>query len=314
MTSPALRIVFMGTPDFSVPTLTMLRDSDCHVVAAYSQPARPAGRGQTPRPSAVHNAAESFGIAVHTPPSLKDPIEQAAFADLNPDLAIVVAYGLILPPAILTAPRLGCVNVHASLLPRWRGAAPIQRAILAGDDTTGVTLMQMDAGLDTGPMLSQSSIEIGPRTTATILHDQLAELGASALKDLLPALISGAVTAMPQPAVGVTYAHKLTRDEGQIDWRQPVEIIDRQVRALNPWPGTRFLFRDEQVKLLSARPTAGDGPPGTIIAAPCVVACGTGALRFDLLQRPGRGKVDAEAFANGARLDIGSVLPCPESS
>lgn len=310
----ALRIAFMGTPDFSVPTLSMLIDSPHEVVAVYSQPPRPAGRGQALRASPVHLCAEQHGIPVYTPATLKTAESQAQFAALTPDLAVVVAYGLILPEAILSVPRLGCVNVHASLLPRWRGAAPIQRAILAGDSETGVTLMQMDAGLDTGAMLAVRHVPIGPDTTASSLHDELAALGASSLHDLLPALAAGAVRAEPQPANGVTYAHKLERKEGLLDWRLSAEALDRQVRALNPWPGVRFVHGKEEVKLLSARPVAGEGEPGALIDAPLTVACGFGALRVERLQRPGRGPVDAAGFVNGARLQIGDRLPCPGSN
>ncbi|MEZ5666170.1 MAG: methionyl-tRNA formyltransferase [Alphaproteobacteria bacterium] len=311
---PRLRIAFMGTPDFAVPTLAMLCDSGHDVVAVYSQPPRPAGRGQALRPSPVHLFADRHRIPVHTPVSLKGAVEQQTFAALGLDLAVVVAYGLILPPAILAAPRLGCVNVHASLLPRWRGAAPIQRAILAGDAETGVTLMQMDAGLDTGPMLARGAIPIGPQATAASLHDAVAVLGADCLRALLPALAAGRAVAEPQPADGVTYAAKLSRDEGAIDWRRPAAELDRMVRALNPWPGTRFRLGDEEVKLVAARPADGAGAPGTIVAAPLVVACGSGALSLDRLQRPGRAPVDGAAFANGTRLQVGDRLPCPASS
>ncbi|MGF1626290.1 MAG: methionyl-tRNA formyltransferase [Alphaproteobacteria bacterium] len=310
----SLRIAFMGTPDFAVPTLAMLLEGPHHVVRAYSQPPRPAGRGQAPRPSPVQLYAEENSIPVATPASLKPADAAAAFAALALDLAVVVAYGLILPPAILQAPRLGCVNVHASLLPRWRGAAPIQRAILAGDTETGVTLMQMDAGLDTGPMLAQRRIGIGPETTATALHDRLAALGAACLRDALPGLAAGSLPAVRQPEAGVTYAEKLRRDEGAIDWRRPAAILDRAVRALNPWPGTRFRLGSEEIKLIAARPVAGEGEPGVVIGAPLVVACGTGALDIVRVQRPGRAPVDAAAFVNGLRLLPGAHLPCPATS
>ena len=307
----ALRIAFMGTPDFSVPTLAMLVESRYQVVAVYSQPPRPAGRGQAVHPSPVHRFAEAHGMPVFTPKSLKPAEAQAEFAALELDLAVVVAYGLLLPTPILAAPRLGCVNVHASLLPRWRGAAPIQRAILAGDAETGVTLMQMDEGLDTGPMLARVTVPIRADTTAATLHDELANLGATSLRDLLPALAAGDVTAEPQPEDGVTYAKKLARDEGVIDWRQPAAALDRRIRAFTPWPGTRFRCGNEEVKLLSARPVSGAGDPGTIVAAPLVVACGDGALQIERVQRPGRAAVDAEAFVNGFRLAVGTELPCP---
>jgi methionyl-tRNA formyltransferase len=310
----SLRIAFMGTPDFAVPTLAMLAASPHRVVCVYTQPPRPAGRGQALRPSPVQLRAEESGIPVRTPASLRDPAVQAEFAALDLDLAVVIAYGLILPAPVLAAPRLGCVNLHASLLPRWRGAAPIQRAILAGDAETGITLMQMDAGLDTGPMLAQRRVAIGPDTTAASLHDTLAALAADCLRENLPDLAAGALTAVPQPAEGVTYADKLRREEGVIDWRQGAAEINRQVRAFNPWPGTRFRLDGEEVKLLAAAPAPGSGEPGTIIAAPLVVACGEGALAVTRVQRPGRAPASAADFVNGLRLRPGARLPCPESS
>jgi len=298
-----LRIAFMGTPDFAVPTLRMLAESGHDLVAVYSQPPRPAGRGQAERKPPVHAAAEGLGIPVATPRSLKTEEAQAAFRALELDLAVVVAYGLILPRPILEAPRLGCVNVHASLLPRWRGAAPIQRAILAGDRETGVTLMQMDEGLDTGAMLAVRSVPIDDTATASDLHDRLASLGAEGLRDLLPDLAAGRAVATPQPEEGATYARTLERDEGRIDWSRPAAELDRQVRALTPWPGTRFRFQGEEIKLLTARMADGAGEPGTVVAAPLVVACGEGALSLERLQRPGRGAVDAQAFVNGTVVD-----------
>jgi methionyl-tRNA formyltransferase len=310
----ALRIAFMGTPDFAVPTLAMLVEGPHQVVRVYSQPPRPAGRGQALRPSPVQLYAEENSIPIASPASLKPAPVQAEFAELALDLAVVVAYGLILPPAVLAAPRLGCVNLHASLLPRWRGAAPIQRAILAGDAETGVTLMQMDASLDTGAMLAQRRIPIGPETTAAALHDALAALGADCLRDALPALAEGELAPVAQAADGVTYAEKLRREEGHVDWRETAALIDRKVRALNPWPGMRFRVGGEEVKLIAARPAAGSGAPGEVIAAPLVVACGEGALDVTRVQRPGRAPVEAADFANGLRLQPGARLPCPASS
>lgn len=308
-----LRLVFMGTPDFSVPCLQALIDAGHDVVAVYSQPPRPAGRGHKERPSPVHRAAETHGIEVRTPKSLKGSKEQDEFRALKADIAIVVAYGLILPQAILDAPRLGCVNVHASLLPRWRGAAPIQRAIVAGDKETGVTIMQMEAGLDTGPMLARATVPITATTTAQELHDRLSELGAELLVKTLPALAAGAITPEPQPDHGVTYAHKLEKHEGRIDWSRPARELDRLIRGFTPWPGAFFMLNGEQVKLLAAE-LVEDAPgaqPGTVLDDRLTIACGQGALRIRRLQRPGRKPLDADAFLRGVPLKAGTRLCDP---
>ncbi len=247
---------------------------------------------------------------MRTPRSLRNAEEQAELAALGADVAVVAAYGLILPQPVLDAPRLGCVNVHASLLPRWRGAAPIQRAIMAGDAETGVTIMMMEAGLDTGPMLLAERVPIGPATTGASLHDVLAELGARLILPALDGLAAGTLTPTAQPDEGVTYAHKLTRDDGRLEWDRDAAALDRQVRALDPWPGCWFSYRGEILKVLAAAPIADvSGPtPGTVLDDRLTVACGTGALRLTRLQRPGRGPADAAAFLRGYPLPAGTLL------
>jgi methionyl-tRNA formyltransferase len=298
-----LRLAFMGTPDFAVPILRALIEAGYGVVAAYTQPPRPAGRGHRAQPSPVQRAAEAAGIPVRTPAKL-DAVEQANFQALALDAAVVAAYGLILPKPVLEAPRLGSLNVHASLLPRWRGAAPVQRAILAGDGETGVTIMQMDEGLDTGPMLLAERVGIGPETTATTLHDQLAALGARLILRALRGLADGTLAAHPQPAEGITYAKKLAREEGRIDWSQPAVDLERRVRALNPAPGVWFERGGERIKVLAATVAQGSAaaPPGTVVDADLTVACGADALRLRRLQRAGRAPVDAAAFLRGYAL------------
>jgi len=300
----------MGTPDFAVPALAALVDAGHDMAAVYSQPPRPANRGMKPAPSPVHRFADAAGIPVRTPATLKDPAEQAAFAALGLDAAVVAAYGLILPPPVLAAPRLGCLNIHASLLPRWRGAAPIQRAILAGDAQTGVTIMQMDAGLDTGPMLLAETVPIGPDTTGASLHDALAALGARLIVAALDRLAAGALPATPQPADGATYAKKLDRAEARIDWAQPAAAVERKVRAFDPWPGTWFEHAGERIRVLAAALADGraGAAPGTVLDDRLRVACGDGAVRILRLQRPGKGALEAEAFLRGFTLPAGTVL------
>ena len=300
-----MRIAFMGSPDFAVPALQALHRAGHEIAAIYCQPARPAGRGQAIRRCPVHLSAESLGIEVRTPPRLRTaPEAQAAFRELELDVAVVAAYGLILPQAMLDAPRLGCLNIHASLLPRWRGAAPIQAAILAGDSETGITIMRMDAGLDTGPMLLRQSVPITSDTTTAILHDQLAAIGATlilrALADLPPA--------EPQPSDGATYAPKLNRDDGRIDWGRPATEIDRQVRAFDPWPGTFTMLGGSPLKVLAARAVDAQGQPGTVIDTHLTVACGRGAMRLTRVQLPGRAALDADAFLRGHPIAPGTVL------
>jgi methionyl-tRNA formyltransferase len=308
-----MRLAFMGTPPFAAQALEALIAAGHDVAAVYSQPPRPAGRGHKLVPSAVQTLAEAHGIPVRTPVKLRAVVEEhEAFAALKLDLAVVAAYGLILPQRILDAPRLGCVNIHASLLPRWRGAAPIQRAILAGDTETGVTIMRMDAGLDTGPMLLKRAVPIGRWTTATALTAALAELGADLIVEAIARLEQGDLPDIVQPEDGVSYAAKLERSEGVIDWNLPAVILDRKVRALNPWPGAIFSLGEERIKLLQASITGGEGPAGTVLhpaedGSP-VVACGAGALKLVTLQRPSRSAQDGASFLRGFALPIGTRL------
>jgi methionyl-tRNA formyltransferase len=304
-----LRLAFMGTPEFAVPILRALIDAGHDMIAVYTQPPRPAGRGHRAQPSPVQRAAEAAGIPVRAPAKL-DQAEQANFRALALDAAVVAAYGLILPKPVLEAPRLGSLNVHASLLPRWRGAAPIQRAILAGDRETGVTIMQMDEGLDTGPMLLAERVDIEPETTATTLHDQLAAVGARLIVRTLGGLADGTLAARPQPAEGITYAKKLAREEGRIDWSQPAADLERRVRALNPAPGVWFERGGERIKVLAATVVEDRtaASPGTVLDADLTVACGSAALRLTRLQRAGRAAVDAAAFLRGYALKPGDRL------
>jgi methionyl-tRNA formyltransferase len=298
-----MRIIFMGSPDFAVPSLDALVDAGHEVVAAYSQPPRPAGRGKAPRPTAVQLRADALGIEVRTPMSLKSEEEQARFRALDADMAVVAAYGLILPPPILEAPKAGCINVHASLLPRWRGAAPIQRAILAGDSATGVTIMRMDEGLDTGPMLLQHELPILGRNTGQVTED-LARLGAEALLEWL----ANPGPATPQPEEGVTYATKIDKAEARIDWSRPAEQVIRQVLAFAPTPGAWFEACGERVKLLDAEPAEGLGKPGQVLDDRLAIACGEGAIRPLLVQRAGRRTITPEELLRGFAIPVGTIL------
>ncbi|BAE49046.1 methionyl-tRNA formyltransferase [Paramagnetospirillum magneticum] len=304
-----MKLVFMGTPDFSVPILDSLIEAGHQVICVYSQPPRPAGRGHKEQLTPVHAFAHERGIPVRTPKSLKPAEAQAEFAALEADVAVVAAYGLILPQAVLDAPRLGCLNVHASLLPRWRGAAPIQRAILAGDAETGITIMQMDAGLDTGAMLSRESILLAPDTTAPWLHDMLAAMGARMIVETLARLEDDEPpAATPQPAEGVTYAHKLAKEEGLLDWRRNAVELDRKVRALNPWPGVWFEMAGERIKVLEAAVTPGSGAPGTVLDDQLTIACGKFALRPLKVQRAGKAPMTASEMLRGHAIPKGTVL------
>ncbi len=295
----------MGRPEFAVPTLRALHAAGHDIAAVYCQPPRPAGRGHAVRRCPVHEAADALSLPVRTPARLrKDTTEHAAFADLGLDAAVVCAYGLILPAPMLAAPRRGCVNIHASLLPRWRGAAPIQAAILAGDAVTGITIMQMDEGLDTGAMLLREAVPITPDTDAAALHDALAAIGA---RLVLRALVTTPVP-VPQPDEGATYAPKLAREDGRIDWAQDAAALDRRVRALNPWPGTFARLGDDVLKILRARAEAGMGVPGTTLDDGLLVACGTGALRLFRVQTPGRAALEAAAFLRGHPVPAGAKL------
>ena len=300
-----LRLAFMGSPDFAVPALQALHAAGHEIAAVYCQPPRPAGRGQMTRPCPVHAAALALGLEVRSPARLrKDVAAQEAFAALGLDVAVVAAYGLILPQAMLDAPRLGCLNIHASLLPRWRGAAPIQAALLAGDGETGITIMQMDAGLDTGAMLLRGSVQIGPRSTATELHDALAAMGGRLILEAL----ATPPDPVAQPEDGVTYAAKLAREDGRIDWSRDAAALDRQVRALNPWPGTFTQLGDMVLKVLAAEPAPGAGAPGEVLNDRLTVAAGNGALRLLRVQAPGRSAMEAAAFLRGHPVPPGSRL------
>ena len=312
-----MRVAFFGSAAFSLPTLVALLDAGYEIPAVYTQPPRKAGRGHKLRRSPVQAYAESRGLPVHTPQSLRDADEQRRFSELALGAAVVAAYGLILPKPMLAAPRLGCLNVHASLLPRWRGAAPIERAILAGDSETGITIMQMDAGLDTGPVLTAARVPIGPGTTSADLHEVLAELGARLLVRALAGVAAGTLRPTPQPESGATYAPKLERMEGRLDWRRPAVELERAVRALNPQPGVWFEHAGERIKVLKAEVADGAGPPGHILDECLTVACGGQALRPRLLQRPGRavygsGRLPARLPASAwhaARLKIPTRPP-----
>jgi methionyl-tRNA formyltransferase len=304
-----MKLVFMGTPDFSVPILESLIEAGHQVVCVYSQPPRPAGRGHKEQLSPVHAFARERGIPVRTPKSLKGSEAQAEFAALEADVAVVAAYGLILPQAVLDAPRLGCLNVHASLLPRWRGAAPIQRAILAGDAETGVTIMQMDAGLDTGAMLLKESILLAPDTTAPWLHDMLAAMGARMIVEALSRLEDEEpLPATPQPKDGVTYAHKLAKEEGLLDWHRNAVELDRKVRALNPWPGVWFEMAGERIKVIESAVVPGRAHPGTVLDDQLTVACGKFALRLLKVQRAGKAAMTAAEMLRGHSIARGTVL------
>lgn len=306
-----MRVVFMGTPDFAACALDAVVSAGHQVVAVYSQPPRPAGRGQKERPSPVQARAEALGLEVRTPTSLRTVEAQQDFAALQADIAVVAAYGLILPQAILDAPRLGCINIHGSLLPRWRGAAPIQRAIMAGDAESGITIMQMEAGLDTGPMLTRESLPITPITTAASLHDQLAEMGARMVVEALDGLAAGRLTATPQPAEGVTYAAKIDKAEAHIDWARPASDVARHINGLSPFPGAWCEVNGERVKILLAEQVAGHSTAtaGTLVDERLLVACGDGgAVRLLRLQRSGKAPLEAEALLRGWSLSAGTVL------
>ena len=313
MTDPAssLKLAFMGTPEFSVPTLAALLDAGHAVCAVYTQPPRPAGRGKRDRRSPVHDFAEARGIQVRTPARFNDEAEHHSFAALELDAAVVVAYGLILPPAILDAPRLGCINVHASLLPRWRGAAPIQWAIMAGDTETGVSIMGMDEGLDTGPMLLTERLAITPTTTGTTLHDALAAMGARLIVPVIEGVAAGTLVSKPQPDTGVTYAPKLSREVGRLDWSRPAPELERLVRALDPWPGAWCLADGERLKVLATEVVdlgRLTNDPGAVLDLALTIACGDGALRLTRVQKQGKGAMEAGAYLRGNPVAPGMVL------
>jgi len=304
----------MGSPDFSVTALKAVIAAGHEIVCVYSQPPRPAGRGKAPRPTPVHAFAETQGLEVRTPKSLKKAPAQAELAALNADLAIVVAYGLILPQAVLDAPRLGCINLHASLLPRWRGAAPIQRATMAGDTESGVQAMVMEAGLDTGPVLATARTPISPQDTAGTLHDRLADLGAELLAPTIEALANGTAEPAAQSEDGATYAKKLTPEDQVIDWTRPAADVDAQIRGLSPFPGSRFGWTPEnsdsplKLKALMSELADGSGAPGTVLDDTLAIACGDGAIRILRLQRPGKGPMAAKDFLRGTSIPAGTIF------
>jgi len=309
-----MKIAFLGTSEFAVPALQALVDAGHDVVAVYSRAPKPAGRGQQERRTPVHRLADTLGLPVRTPKTLRTEEEAAAFKALDLDAAVVVSYGHILTARFLDAPVLGCINIHGSLLPRWRGAAPIHRAILAGDAETGVTTMHMDEGLDTGPMLLAERTPISAADTAESVHDRLAALGATLIVSTLDGLMRRSIDPTPQPEQGVSYAHKLGKEEGVLDWRRPAAELERKVRAFHPWPGTSFSFNGEQIKVLGAALALAGGAPGTVSIARDgfpAVACGVGGLRLLKLQRPGKAAQAADAFLRGFALPAGTVLPSP---
>ena len=301
-----MKLVFMGSPDFSVPVLDALVADGHEVAAVYCQPPRPAGRGKKERLTAVHARAVELGLEVRHPVSLKTEDAQAEFAAFAPEIAVVVAYGLILPQAILSTPIHGCLNIHASLLPRWRGAAPIHRAIMAGDAQTGVCIMQMDAGLDTGAVLLRQSTAIGAEETTAQLHDRLSALGAEAIIIALKELSH--LTPEPQPDVGITYAEKISKDEARVDWARPAEEIDRQIRGLSPFPGAWCELNGTRLKLLASRLAEGSGGAGEVLMPPATVACGTGAVELLRLQKAGSQAQDVKEFTRGTPLPTGTRL------
>lgn len=300
-----MRVVFMGTPDFAVPTFNAIIAAGHEVIAAYSQPPRPAGRGKKLQPSPVHLAAESKAIPVRTPTSFKPQDEKDAFAALNADVAVVAAYGLLLPVAVLEAPKFGCLNVHGSILPRWRGAAPVQRAILAGDATTGVTIMQMEKGLDTGPMLLKRTTRIDEKNAGE-LTDEIAAMGAEAMVEVLSRLPH--VRAETQPFEGVTYAHKIDKAEARIDFSHSAELIERQVRAFAPRPGAFFELEGERIRVLAADVIGREGATATTLDDQLTIACGFGAIRPTLVQRAGKPAMETAAMLRGYPIPAGTEI------
>lgn len=309
----SLRIVFMGTPEFSVPVMTALIGQGYEIIAVYSQPPRPAGRrGLELTKSPIHEKAEEFGIPVFTPKSLKNETEQQIFRELEADVAVVVAYGMLLPKAILEAPRLGCYNGHASLLPRWRGAAPIQRAIMAGDAETGIMIMKMDEGLDTGPVAMVEKVTITPNMTSGELHDRLSMVGADLMVRAMAALERDSLKLTPQSEDGVTYAAKIDKAEARIDWSQPAQAVHDRIRGLAPFPGAwcavEINGQPERVKVLRSVITDGAGKAGEVLDGNLVIACGEGAVALTLVQKAGGKPVSAAEFCNGVKVEAGTIL------
>ena len=303
-----LRLVFMGTPDFAVPALESVLAAGHQIVAVYTQPARPAKRGQQEQPSPVQTRAKAQGLALRSPSSLAEHREQVAFKTLNADVALVVAYGLLLPRAVLEAPRFGCINIHASLLPRWRGAAPVQRAIMAGDAETGVSIMKIDEGLDTGPVFLKEAIPITAGENYGSLHNRLAALGAKAAVRVLAGLEDGTASVSPQESEGVSYAAKIDKSEAHIDWRLSCEAVGRQVRAFSPRPGAWCEVAGERIKVLEGAFCQLEGEPGKVLDDNFTVACGAGALRITRAQRPGKSAMDAATLLRGFPVAAGSSV------
>ena len=301
-----MKLVFMGTPKFSVPALKALDQSKHQICAVYSQPPRPAGRGKKLNLTEVHKEALDLGLTVHTPRNFKSEKDQKIFRELRADIAVVVAYGLILPNQILSSPKLGCVNIHASLLPRWRGAAPIQRAIMEGDDETGICIMKMDEGLDTGPVLSSRKIQITENDTAKILSEKLSLLGSNLIVEVLDKLSDYKVQS--QSTVGITYASKIHKSEAKIDWSLPAQIIDRKIRALSPFPGAWTEINGERVKLLASKVIDKENEPGMVLDTGFSIACGQKAVEITEAQRPGKSVQKTDVFLRGFRLQQGSKL------
>ena len=291
-----MRLVFMGTPEFSCLALTALVEAGHEIICVYSQPPRPMGRGQDVHKQPVHVLAETLGIEVRTPVSLKSPEEQKNFADLKADAAVVVAYCLLLPKLVLDAPKFGCFNIHASLLPRWRGAAPIQRAIMAGDKTSGVSIMRMEEGLDTGPVIAVQPIPLTPETTTALLHDELAALGA---KLMVQVLQNPSAHGTPQPVDGVTYAKKIEKAEAHINFAQSAEQVRNHIHGLSPFPGAWCIINNARIKLLNVEVVDGNAEAGTVLDNNLTIACASNAITISKLQREGKGRVDAETFLRG---------------
>ncbi|MEZ5825766.1 MAG: methionyl-tRNA formyltransferase [Geminicoccaceae bacterium] len=303
-----LRIAYMGTSAFAVPPLEALSRENAEIAAVYTQPPRPAGRGKKLRLSPVHETAERLELTVRTPASLRNREAQAEFAALDLDVAIVASYGLLLPREILDAPKLGCINIHASILPRWRGAAPIHRAILAGDRETGIDMFQMEEGLDTGPILLRCKMAIADNDTSSSLHDRLAELGASMIPELVAGLSSDSLKPVPQDEEGAVYAKKLAKDEADLDFSASAEALERQIRAFDPWPGAWCRYAGQRLRIRRAKPVEGMGQPGEVIGLPLTIACGKDALEVLEIQREGRKPMTPGELQRGFEIAVGSRL------
>jgi methionyl-tRNA formyltransferase len=303
-----MRIIFMGSPEFSVPALRALHAAGHEIVAVYSQPPRPKGRGQEIEKTAVHLAAEAMGFDVRTPSTFKDSDAVVAFQALNADVAVVAAYGLILRKNILEAPKYGCINIHASILPRWRGAAPIHRAIEAGDTETGITIMQMDVGLDTGPMLLKQITPIASKDTTQTVHDRLSAMAGAMIVETMEKLQADALKPEIQPEQGVTYAHKLTKEESQIDWNLAAGVLEQKIRAYTPWPGLWMNYKGERMRLHEAEIVHQSGAPGRVIGTPLIIACGDKALSVTSIQRAGKNKQSIDEFCRGFAVTIGDAV------